>query len=168
MLGEKFNRSDNDVENHDSEEDPDDSLFCDGSETKTAHYNKELYMKNYSCKFEIPTSFVLNAHIFTRDTTYAYQLVRYVVPSEIRTGTKIRPHVSYFDDFEQGNLLLRVKSNGHETGVDSKKKEQQVLIKSHCQPITVFSADGCMFAYLLEEENVKSVSTNLWMRFVKK
>ena len=94
LLGKKFNKeiSHEEFEDHDSDETPEDR-FSDGKNMKSAHFNKELYMKNYSFKFELPTSFVLNAHIFGRDTRYYYQLVKYVIPSEKIRGTKIRPRV---------------------------------------------------------------------------
>lgn len=41
------------------------------------------------------------------------QLMKFVIPSEFRTGMKVQPPLQFFDDLnEQGNLVLRVLEPG--------------------------------------------------------
>lgn len=56
-----------------------------GREKRSAHFNQVMYLKNYCIKFEIPTAHVLNSRVFTKNDKYIFQVVKFIVPSEMRT-----------------------------------------------------------------------------------
>ena len=71
----------------------------DGFEPRTANFNKRLWMKSYAHRFEIPTSHVLNARTFIRGEKFQImQMIKFVIPSELRTGIKVMPALPFFEE----------------------------------------------------------------------
>lgn len=63
----------------DSEFNPDKIIERDDF-TKSADFNKELYMREYGVQFAIPTSFVLNSHFFSKSSNLYFQVIKRVFP----------------------------------------------------------------------------------------
>jgi hypothetical protein len=93
-----------------------DDKTLDGRESRFANFNKKLWMNSYSQKFELPTSHVLNARTFAHGKStnfHIMQLIKFIIPSEFRTGMKVQPPLEFFDDLnDQGNIVLRVLEPG--------------------------------------------------------
>ena len=64
---------------------------------KPKQENRELFMNNYASRFELPASFVLNAHGFREMAPrgFFYQVVRFIMPSE--KSVKIVPEYTRFN-----------------------------------------------------------------------
>lgn len=113
---------------------------------KTAEFNKELWMRSYAIKFEIPACYVLDARVFAHNTLYIFQVCKYVVPDESRTKSHIIPPKKEYDNYD-GNILLRLYKNENNQLVE----KGEAIIKDAMNIKTCFSQDGTMFAYLVKE-----------------
>jgi hypothetical protein len=170
MVGHRHNQrldhpKRNPYQDSSDEEDAGDDLTHDrmvhDDDTRLANFNKQLWMKTYSLRFEIPTTHVLNARTFTSgDDKHVMQLVKFILPSEVRTQMKIEPPLPFFDALnKKGNIMLRVLKRKEGASInlvdwailefvnDDDKATGQAL-----NPISAFSQDGTHFAYLVEEQ----------------
>lgn len=112
-------------------------------------------MKNYATEFVIPTSFVMNARVYDQNPEYVYQVEKFVIPQNEDSSliSKIEPSLpNFYKDFGAQAMILRLnkKTNASMDYVN------HVVIPKGLNPITCFSLDGSMFAYLVIDRASKS------------
>lgn len=111
-----------------------------------------MWLKSYAVKIDIPASHILNAKNFTKgERKYVLQLVKFVVPSELRTKMIVKPSNPFYDDLDVGNIMLRVMERDQKSAKLTLVPNGYVILENAMEPITCFSQDCSLLAYLVKE-----------------